>query len=122
MQELLDTVRATGAQKCRHRRGPGLGLRHVGFPEGEAACRPNGNGVIYANHAYPFKGDTVERWIAKMESRDRIPVIVSEFGSEPEGGARTDRASSGCGRCCRLWRTTGGTGRPGTCIPMPALA
>jgi endoglucanase len=39
--------------------------------------------VIYANHAYPIKGDTVEQWIAKMEKATKsLPVIVSEFGAE----------------------------------------
>ena len=46
----------------------------------------NGNGVIYANHAYPFKGDTVERWLAKMENASKVlPIIVSEFGSDAQG-------------------------------------
>ena len=59
-----------------------------GFLRDKQLADPRGNGVIYANHAYPFKGDTVERWIAKMEAATRtIPVIVSEFGSDPTGGA-----------------------------------
>jgi TolB protein len=46
--------------------------------------------VIYANHAYPFKGDSVERWVAKMEAASKtLPIIVSEFGSEPRGPGRS---------------------------------
>jgi hypothetical protein len=45
-----------------------------------------GNAVIYANHTYPFKGDTLERWQAKLHSASKsLPVIVSEFGSEARG-------------------------------------
>ena len=59
-----------------------------GFLGGKGLKDPLGNGIIYANHAYPFKGDTVEKWIAKMEAATKeIPVIVSEFGSDPPGGA-----------------------------------
>jgi len=50
-----------------------------------------GNGVIYANHAYPFKGDTVERWIAKMEHASKeLPILIGEFGADARGpgGAR----------------------------------
>ncbi len=44
---------------------------------------PNGNGLIYANHTYPFKGDTIEQWLAKMEkASEMLPIIISEFGSE----------------------------------------
>ena len=65
-----------------------------GFLKGKQLADPTGNGVIYANHAYPFKGDTVERWIAKMEEASKmLPVIVSEFGSESRGakGQTSDR-------------------------------
>src|SRR5207237_4912443 len=55
---------------------------------GKPLSDPEGHGVIYANHTYPFKGDTVEKWVAKMEAATkRFPVIVSEFGSESRGGA-----------------------------------
>ena len=37
--------------------------------------------MIYANHNYPFKGDTFEKWLSKIETASKqIPVIVSEFG------------------------------------------
>ena len=46
-----------------------------GFLDGKQLADPTGNGVIYANHAYPFKGDTVERWICQdgggIEGRSR---------------------------------------------------
>ena len=89
-----------------------------GFLDGKQLADPTGNGVIYANHAYPFKGDTVERWLAKMEKAAKVlPIIVSEFGSEPKGACAARRASNGCARCCKPSKTTGGAGPPGTCTP-----
>ena len=87
MQTLLDTVRATGAKNVVIAGGLDWAYDMSGFLEGKQLADPTGNGVIYANHAYPFKGDTVERWLAKMEKASKVlPVIVSEFGSDPKGG------------------------------------
>jgi hypothetical protein len=88
MQTLLDTVRATGAKNVVIAGGLDWAYDLSGFLGGKALADPEGNGVIYANHAYPFKGDTVERWIAKMEAATKeLAVIVGEFGSDPKGGA-----------------------------------
>jgi hypothetical protein len=88
MQELLDTVRATGAKNVVIAGGLDWSYNLSGILAGRRLSDPDGNGVVYANHAYPFKGDTVERWVAKMEAATReLPVIVSEFGSDPRGGA-----------------------------------
>jgi TolB protein len=86
MQALLDTVRATGAKNVVIAGGLDWAYDMSGFLEGKQLVDPNGNGVIYANHAYPFKGDTVERWLAKMEKASKVlPIIVSEFGSDANG-------------------------------------
>ena len=86
MQTLLDTVRATGAKNVVIAGGLDWAYDMSGFLEGKQLADTAGNGVIYANHAYPFKGDTVERWLAKMEKATKVlPVIVSEFGSDPKG-------------------------------------
>jgi hypothetical protein len=88
MQTLLDSVRATGAKNVVIVGGLDWSYDLSGFLKGRALPDPNGNGVIYANHAYPFKGDTVERWLEKMEKAAKtLPLIVSEFGSDPRGGA-----------------------------------
>src|SRR5262249_38694263 len=59
-----------------------------GFLGSKQLADPKGNGVIYANHSYPFKGDTVEKWVAKLETAsNKVPIIVSEFGSEARGPA-----------------------------------
>jgi hypothetical protein len=88
MQALLDAVRATGARNIVVVGGLNWSYDLSGILEGRRLADPEGNGILYANHAYPFKGDTVERWIAKMEAATAaLPVIVSEFGSDPKGGA-----------------------------------
>jgi TolB protein len=86
MQTLLDAVRSTGAKNVIVAGGLDWAYDMSGFLDGKQLIDSAGNGVIYANHAYPFKGDTVERWLAKMEKAARVvPVIVSEFGSDPTG-------------------------------------
>ncbi|MFI5455096.1 MAG: cellulase family glycosylhydrolase [Isosphaerales bacterium] len=91
MQALLDAVRDTGAKNVVIAGGLDWAYDMSGFLGDKQLADPTGNGVIYANHAYPFKGDTVERWIAKMEKATKVlPIIVSEFGAESRGapGAR----------------------------------
>jgi TolB protein len=86
MQTLLDSVRATGAKNVVIAGGLDWAYDMSGFLEGKQLADTAGNGVVYANHAYPFKGDTVERWLAKMQKATKVlPVIVSEFGSDPKG-------------------------------------
>jgi TolB protein len=88
MQTLLDTVRATGARNVVIVGGLDWSYDLSGIFNGRQLTDPDGNGVVYANHAYPFKGDSVEKWIAKMEIATKtLPVIVSEFGSDPKGSA-----------------------------------
>jgi Tol biopolymer transport system component len=90
MQTLLDAVRATGARNVVIVGGLDWAYDMSGFLKDKQLADSQGNGVIYANHAYPFKGDSVERWIKKMKAATAtIPVIVSEFGSESRGGARS---------------------------------
>lgn len=87
MRKLLETVRGTGAKNVVVVGGLDWAYRFDGILE-KPLADPKGNGIIYANHAYPFKGETVDKWIARMEtSTAKFPVIVSEFGSDPTGGA-----------------------------------
>ena len=54
-----------------------------GILKGQRLSDPEGNGVLYDNHAYPFKGDAVEKWVAKMETAAKeLPIIIGEFGAE----------------------------------------
>lgn len=94
MQTLLDTVRGTGAKNVVVAGGLDWAYDMSGFLTGKPLSDPKGNGVIYANHDYPFKGDTFDQWLAKMEKATAsIPVIVSEFGAG--GGPRRRQGQSG---------------------------
>jgi TolB protein len=88
MQALLDAVRSTGAKNVVIAGGLDWAYDLSGILAGKQLSDPKGHGVIYANHAYPNKGDSVKKWVAKMETATKkIPVIVSEFGSESRGAA-----------------------------------
>jgi hypothetical protein len=81
MQRLLNAVRATGAKNVVVAGGLDWAYDFSGILDGRRLSDPNGNGVIYANHCYDNKHDSVETWISKMEvASAKLPVIVSEFG------------------------------------------
>jgi endoglucanase len=81
MQQMLDTVRATGAKNVIVAGGLDWAYDFSGILEGRQLSDPTGYGVIYANHCYDNKKDSVDAWIAKMEKASaRLPVIVTEFG------------------------------------------
>ena len=81
MQEMLDTVRATRAKNVVIAGGLDWAYDFSGILDGRQLSDPTGNGVIYANHCYDNKHDSVNAWIAKMEvASAKFPVIVSEFG------------------------------------------
>jgi TolB protein len=81
MQAMLDAVRGTGAKNVVIVGGLDWSYDMSGFLKGYRLDDRSGHGIIYANHSYPFKGDSVERWVAKMETATKtLPVIVSEFG------------------------------------------
>jgi hypothetical protein len=88
MQAMLDAVRSTGARNVVVVGGLDWSYDLSGGLAGGPLKDDRGAGLIYANHAYPFKGETVEKWVARMErNTEKLPVIVSEFGSDPKGGA-----------------------------------
>ena len=81
MQELLDTIRATGARNVVIAGGLDWAYDFSGILDGRQLSDPKGNGVIYSNHCYDNKGDSVDTWTAKMErAAAKLPVMVSEFG------------------------------------------
>jgi hypothetical protein len=92
MQKLLDAVRATGAKNVIIAGGLNWAYDFDGILDGRQLKDPDGNGVIYANHAYNNKGHPVEVWIARMEKATaKLPVIVSEFGGSGGPNRRTGR-------------------------------
>ena len=92
MQTLLDAVRATGAKNVIIVGGLNWAYDFDGILDGRQLKDPNGNGVIYANHAYNNKGHSVDVWIARMEQATaKLPVIVSEFGGSGGPNRRVRR-------------------------------
>ncbi len=90
MQILLDAVRSTGARNVVVAGGLDWAYDLSGILEGMELQDPSGDGVVYANHTYIWKGDTPEQWRAKMEKvAARFPLIVSEFGGS--GGPNRKR-------------------------------
>jgi hypothetical protein len=82
MQEMLDTIRATGAKNVVIAGGIGWAYDFNGIFEGRQLKDPAGNGVIYANHAYDHFGETIPTWIANMKKAAKVfPIIISEFGA-----------------------------------------
>lgn len=87
MQQLLDTVRDIGAMNVVAVGGLDWSYDLSGFLRGYQLKDPKGRGVIYKCHAYPFKGDTVDQFLVKLDAAlPHLPVIISEFGatSPPE--------------------------------------
>ncbi len=92
MQTLLDAVRRAGARNVVVAGGLDWAYDLSGILEGMELHDTSGDGVIYANHTYIWKGDTPEQWCAKMERvAARFPLIVSEFGGS--GGPNRKRTS-----------------------------
>ena len=86
MQAMLDTVRSTGAKNVIVAGGLDWAYDFNGILAGRQLKDPTGNGVIYANHAYDNKQQSVFTWITNMEEATaKFPVIISEFGGA--GGA-----------------------------------
>lgn len=89
MQTLLDTVRATGARNVVVVGGLDWAYDLSGILAGHQLADPHGHGVIYADHCYDNKKQTVAQWRAGMEAATaRLPVIVSEFGGQSGPGER----------------------------------
>lgn len=91
MQAMLDAVRSTGAKNVVVCGGLDWAYDLSGFLKGYQLQDPSGRGVIYACHTYPIKGDTVEKWLGKLDAAlPTIPVIMSEFGSQNRGATVND--------------------------------
>lgn len=92
MQKLLDTVRGTGAKNLVIAGGLDWAYDFSGILDGRQLSDPEGNGVLYANHAYNNKGHSVETWIKRMEQATaKLPVIVAEYGGSGGPNRRTSR-------------------------------
>lgn len=77
----------SGRSGARYDEFGSLRPSNLGAPDSDL----KGNGILYACHNYPFKGDTHEQWMAKMRAYTaKLPVIVSEFGAQNRGATVND--------------------------------
>ncbi|MCX6367122.1 MAG: cellulase family glycosylhydrolase [Armatimonadetes bacterium] len=80
MQALLDTVRATGAKNVVVAGGLDWGYDLSGVLKGHALRDPNGNGILYGTHIYPWKKD----WDTHVTPvAQKHAVFVGEVGTKP---------------------------------------
>jgi len=86
-RHMLAAVRRAGAKNLVVASGTGWSTGFAGALDGRGLKDPSGNGVVYANHVYPFGGETIPQWEQRMvETAKKIPLWILEFGSDPEGG------------------------------------
>jgi hypothetical protein len=136
MQTLLDAVRGTGARNVVIIGGLDWSYDFKGILDGRELSDPDGSGVVYDNHAYPIKGDTVERWTAKMETAaKKLPLIVGEFGPDPRRAAPSEKDEEWVRRILQVledheWNWTAWDMHPGagprlvsdfSCTPTPGF-
>ncbi|HZU38849.1 MAG TPA: cellulase family glycosylhydrolase [Gemmataceae bacterium] len=77
LQKLLDVCRAAGAKNVVVAGGLDWGYDLSGVAKGFALADPNGHGVVYDTHIYPWKKDW-DRWVTPA-TKD-YPVLIGEFG------------------------------------------
>ena len=92
MQKILDTIRGLGARNLVIAGGLDWAYDLSGFLKGFLLKESKGGlGVVYACHDYPIKGDTIEKYLTKLDAAlPVIPVIMSEFGAENRGATVND--------------------------------
>ena len=80
MQGILDTVRAAGANNVAIVGGLDWAYDLSGLLDGHALSDPNGRGIMYATHIYPWKKD----WDQHVTpAAQKYAVFVGEVGCEP---------------------------------------
>lgn len=80
MQGLLNTIRAAGAKNVVVAGGLDWAYDLTGIVGGHALIDPDGRGILYATHIYPWKKD----WDAHVTvAAAKYPIFVGEVGCEP---------------------------------------
>ncbi|CAM3053679.1 glycoside hydrolase family 5 protein [Rariglobus hedericola] len=79
MQKMIDTVRATGAKNIVVIGGLDYAYDLTGIVSGFALKDPNGNGIMYASHVYPWK----KSWQKKfLDAAAKHPILLGEVGGD----------------------------------------
>lgn len=87
LQDLLDTIRATGARNVVVAGGLNWGYDLSGVLNGYALSDSSGYGILYGSHIYPWKTN----WDANAGNvSNYYPVFVGEFGANDPATDNTD--------------------------------
>jgi endoglucanase len=81
MQKLVDVIRATGAKNLIIAGGLDWGYDLSGILEGFALSDPNGNGIMYSSHVYPWKSDWQGKFLALAA---KYPLFIGEVGADTQ--------------------------------------
>jgi hypothetical protein len=86
-QKLVNEIRALGANNIIIAGGLDWAYDLRGIAEGYAlADTPEGNGIVYDSHIYPWKEwDGVNHDTRVLCIKDDFPIIIGEFGIDPDG-------------------------------------
>jgi endoglucanase len=79
MQKMLDTVRATGAKNMVLVGGLDYAYRLDGIVDGFGLDDPNGQGIIYACHIYPWKSGW-QKYL--LNAAAKYPILLGEVGAD----------------------------------------
>ena len=79
MQKLVDGIRATGAKNLIVAGGLDWGYDLSGVLEGFALKDPDGNGIMYSSHVYPWKSDWQGKFLALA---GKYPLFIGEVGAD----------------------------------------
>lgn len=79
MQALVDTIRATGARNVIVAGGLDWSYDLSGVLQGYALSDPQGNGIMYSTHVYPWKSDWQNKFITVAE---KYPIFMGEVGAD----------------------------------------
>ncbi len=81
MQALVDTVRKTGARNLVSAGGLDWAYDLGGVLNGYALDdTPDGQGIMYETHVYPWKGNWQKRF---LDAAEKYPILVGEVGCQP---------------------------------------
>lgn len=84
LQEIIDSIRSVGAKNIIIVSGLDWGYDLTGVLTGYSLNDPNGNGIIYSSHIYPWKGSDFITWDLHVGLISKYyPVFIGEVGCKP---------------------------------------
>jgi len=85
LQQLVDAIRKKRAKNVIIAGGLDWGYDLAGVANGYALSDPDGNGIMYSSHIYPWKGNNAAAWNPHVAViADEYPVFIGEAGCRPE--------------------------------------